>query len=175
MVDLISGSHHHLKGRDQLTAGCTVPRRPKEPAEAERVTGKPVNWMHTHAHTFQRCSRKTEADIILKKLPVFLREQQKNIYIKCCSRTISEYSLSVLLICGAFPAGSSPAFLQTQSPHSLVCICSQVWKKKKDSQPNYNYGHTRGRASHNRKRSHVIKQRLQTIKFIIHKFYYRQR
>lgn len=31
MVDVVSGSHHHLKGRDQLTAGCTVPRHPKEP------------------------------------------------------------------------------------------------------------------------------------------------
>lgn len=33
MVDVVSGSHHHLKGRDQFTAGCAVPRHPKEPAE----------------------------------------------------------------------------------------------------------------------------------------------
>lgn len=36
MVDVVSGSHHHLKGRDQLTAGCTVPGHPEEPAERER-------------------------------------------------------------------------------------------------------------------------------------------
>lgn len=34
MVDVVSGSHHHLEGWDQFTARCTVPRHPKEPAEA---------------------------------------------------------------------------------------------------------------------------------------------
>lgn len=51
MVDVVSGSHHHLKGRDQLTAGCTVPRHPKEPAEGERATSRPVIW--TNTDTFQ--------------------------------------------------------------------------------------------------------------------------
>lgn len=31
VVDILPGSHHHLKGRDHLTASCTVPRHPKEP------------------------------------------------------------------------------------------------------------------------------------------------
>lgn len=31
MVNIISGSHHHFKSWDQFTAGCTVPRRTKEP------------------------------------------------------------------------------------------------------------------------------------------------
>lgn len=30
MVDVVSGSHHHLEGRDQFTARCAVPRHPKE-------------------------------------------------------------------------------------------------------------------------------------------------
>ncbi len=51
MVDVVSGSHHHLKGRDQLTAGCTVPRHPKEPAEGKKATSRPVLW--THFDTFQ--------------------------------------------------------------------------------------------------------------------------
>lgn len=34
MVDVVSGSHHHLEGRDQFTARCTVPRHPKESVEA---------------------------------------------------------------------------------------------------------------------------------------------
>lgn len=34
MVDVVSGSHHHLEGRDQFTARCAVPRHPKESAEA---------------------------------------------------------------------------------------------------------------------------------------------
>lgn len=38
MVDVVSGSHHHLKGGDQLTAGCAVPRHPEESAEEKRAT-----------------------------------------------------------------------------------------------------------------------------------------
>lgn len=33
MVNVISGPHHHLKGRDQLTTGSTIPSSPKEPAK----------------------------------------------------------------------------------------------------------------------------------------------
>lgn len=31
MVNIISGPHHHLKGRDQFTAGSTIPGGTKEP------------------------------------------------------------------------------------------------------------------------------------------------
>lgn len=31
MVNIISGSHHHFKGGDEFTAGCTVPRCTEEP------------------------------------------------------------------------------------------------------------------------------------------------
>jgi len=61
MVDIVSGSHHHLKGRDQLTAGCTVPRHPKKPAEGEKVETRPVIWMHTWIRFSQELQgKKTE-------------------------------------------------------------------------------------------------------------------
>lgn len=40
MVDVVSGSHHHLKGRDHLTAGRAAPRHPEKPAgERQRQAG----------------------------------------------------------------------------------------------------------------------------------------
>lgn len=44
MVDVVSGSHHHLKGRDHLTAGRTIPRHPEKSAgERRRQAGDTLN------------------------------------------------------------------------------------------------------------------------------------
>lgn len=45
MVNIISGPHHHLKGRDQLTAGSAIPSGPKEPAkEAQSLETALIKW-----------------------------------------------------------------------------------------------------------------------------------
>lgn len=45
MVNIISGPHHHLKGRDQLTAGSAIPSGPKEPAkEAQSLEAVLIKW-----------------------------------------------------------------------------------------------------------------------------------
>lgn len=46
MVNIISGPHHHFKGRNQFTAGCAVPRRPEEPARGttQHSYTFPLTW-----------------------------------------------------------------------------------------------------------------------------------
>lgn len=45
MVNIISGPHHHLKGRDQFTAGSTIPGGTKEPAkEAQSLEAILIKW-----------------------------------------------------------------------------------------------------------------------------------
>lgn len=45
MVNIISGPHHHLKGRDQFTAGSAIPGGTKEPAkEAQSLEAILIKW-----------------------------------------------------------------------------------------------------------------------------------
>jgi len=45
MVNIISGPHHHLKGRDQLTAGSAIPGGTEEPAkEARSLEAILIKW-----------------------------------------------------------------------------------------------------------------------------------
>lgn len=63
MVNIVLGTHHHLKGRDELTTGCTVPRNTEEPVtinifffqtltgKSEMVTRKDTNLLCKNINT----------------------------------------------------------------------------------------------------------------------------
>lgn len=81
MVDVVSGSHHHLKGRDQLTAGRTVPRHPEEPAEGKRATSRPSVWTHSRYISAEGVKRGKEHKRSWKESQMWL-DRAKNTVLK---------------------------------------------------------------------------------------------
>lgn len=70
MVDVVSGSHHHLKGRDQLTAGCTVPRHPKESQVVSAAEYEVGPGVEGGAHPAQAAVTAGTLQTVLMPVPV---------------------------------------------------------------------------------------------------------
>lgn len=70
MVDVVSGSHHHLKGRDQLTAGCAVPCHPKEPQVVPAAEDEVGPGVEGGAHPAQAAVTASTFQTVLMPVPV---------------------------------------------------------------------------------------------------------